>query len=101
MDSMDENQREEVPPLVLPAGNCSKSSNGSTEDRQQDFQRNLQEQVAAAQQGHKGLENALHLICERLLDLEGCWKSIRKVSSSRERRRVDILQKQAVRLHAG
>lgn len=41
------------------------------------FHAQLQAHVDA---GHRGLEAALHLMCERLLDLEGCWEKTQEVS---------------------
>ena len=36
--------------------------------------------LAHAEAGHRGLETALQLLCERLLDLEGCWEKAQEVS---------------------
>lgn len=38
------------------------------------------ELLAHVQTGHRGLETALQLLCERLLDLEGCWERTQQVS---------------------
>lgn len=37
--------------------------------------------LAHAEAGHRGLEAALQLLCERLLDLEGCWEKAQVVSA--------------------
>lgn len=71
--------------LVMSARSSSRSCSGrrssssSTTGSRQDFQHQLREQVAAAQHGHRGLETALSLMCERLLDLEECWGGIQEV----------------------
>ena len=38
------------------------------------------ELLAQVQTGHRGLEAALQLLCERLLDVEGCWERTQEVS---------------------
>lgn len=40
--------------------------------------------LAHAEAGHRGLEAALQLLCERLLDLEGCWEKAQEVSAQPE-----------------
>lgn len=67
------------------------TSTGGTR-RRQDFQHQLREQVAAAQHGHRGLEAALSLMCERLLDLEECWGRVQEV-----RLRIPLLLRHLVR----
>lgn len=51
-------------------------SNGSAGDGTH-FQTEL---LGYVQTGHRGLETALQLLCERLLDLEGCWERTQEVS---------------------
>ncbi|CAN0256565.1 unnamed protein product, partial [Ectocarpus sp. 12 AP-2014] len=46
-------------------------------NRREHLKAQLESQVQAAQHGHRGLESALHLVCERLLDLEDCWQQAR------------------------
>lgn len=58
----------------IPLSTCSSSS-----DSKQAFQSQLKEQVTAARHGHRGLETALNLICERMLTLEDCWEMIMEV----------------------
>lgn len=58
----------------------SKSSCSSGGNRREHFKAQLESQVHAVQHGHRGLESALHLMCERLLDLEDCWQQAREVS---------------------
>lgn len=48
-----------------------------------DFKKQLKDQIAVAQHGNRGLEAALHLICERVLDVQDCWDRIREVSIQR------------------
>lgn len=46
----------------------------------QDFKRQLEDQIAMAQHGNRGLEAALQLICDRVLDAQDCCDWVREVS---------------------
>ena len=58
------------------SGTARPASNGSAGGAAH-FQAEL---LAHVQTGHRGLEAALQLLCERLLDLEGCWERTQEVS---------------------
>lgn len=45
-----------------------------------DFNRQLREHITVAQHGNRGLEAALQLICERVLDVQDCCDRVREVS---------------------
>lgn len=57
----------------------------------QDFKRQLRDQIAVAQNGNRGLEAALQLICERVLDVQDCWDRVREVSIQGLYRVTDML----------
>lgn len=57
------------------AGPASSTGNGKAGDVTH-FQAEL---LSHVQTGNRGLEAALRLLCERLLDLEGCWERTQEV----------------------
>lgn len=78
MDFISDTLEGGVAQLLSARSSCADdASNGP----RQDMQRQLREQVAAAKHGHRGLETALHLMCERLLDLENKWEEMQEVSN--------------------
>lgn len=57
-------------------GNIPLSTRSTSGDSKQAFHGQLKEQVTAARHGHRGLDNALDLLCERMLTLEDCLENI-------------------------
>ncbi|CAM9246796.1 unnamed protein product [Ectocarpus sp. 8 AP-2014] len=72
----------------------SDSSNHSCNggNRREHLKAQLESQVQAAQHGHRGLESALHLMCERLLDLEDCWQQARYEKKKTEEKFLELQQ---------
>ncbi|CAM9591773.1 unnamed protein product [Ectocarpus sp. 4 AP-2014] len=70
----------------------SNNSCSSVGNRREHLKAQLESQVQAAQHGHRGLDSALHLMCERLLDLEDCWQQAREEQKKTEEKFLELQQ---------